>query len=150
MRRRLSRRRRAGAPAWAPRREPAGARVEQPFELGGRHGAREQVALPVVAAEGAQCRLLRRLLDPLGDRLQAQGTRHVHHRAGERRGGRLLGDAVDEGHAQLEHVHRVAAQVGDRGVAVAEVVDGHAHAEARVARRAARARARAARRSPSR
>ena len=64
-------------------------------------------------------------------RHHAQAELAGHGDGGARDGGVLggAGDSAHEGLVDLEHVDRELLEVGDRGVAGAEVVDGQAHAE---------------------
>ena len=98
-------------------------------------GRAEQEALAQLAAEGDEP-------VALDDRLHSLGHRGHAHRVGEDDGGRDDGvvlrtaarQARDERLVDLELVgHREAADVLERGVAGAEVVDGEPHAEVRAA-----------------
>ena len=78
--------------------------------------------------ELAQARRLRGRLGRLGDGLEAHDAGHLDD--GRDEGVRAVGAAepAHEGAVDLEDVDGQGAQVVERGVAHAEVVDGHAHA----------------------
>src|SRR5690349_247916 len=92
-----------------PRREPLD-------EVGCRQGPREQVALAESAAECGEGGLLDLLLDPFGDRAQAERVAERDDRAGEGGVAAAAGDAVHERPVDLEDVHREALQVAERRV----------------------------------
>lgn len=83
-----------------------------------------EIALGQVATELAQGGSLGLGLYALGDHRQRQHLPQLDHRGGD--GGRVapMLHAVDEASVQLQHRDRESAQVGQRGVAGAEVVDG--------------------------
>ena len=90
---------------------------------------REEVALGVVAAEPAQLRELGLVLDPLGDHVQREGAGHADDRLDDRRALLLDPERVDEGAVDLQRVEGEAVEVGERGVAGAEVVEDEPHAD---------------------
>ena len=81
------------------------------------------------ATQRDQRRRLRRGLDTLGDALLVEGTSEVHHGIDDRGVALVDADARDEGAVELDRVDREAAQVGQRRVAGAEVVECDPHAE---------------------
>jgi hypothetical protein len=86
-------------------------------------------ALAEGAAEALQLAGLGLLLDAHGDHLEADQVGDAEDGVGQ---GRLLGpveQAVDERLGQLQRVHGEALEVGQGGVAGAEVVDGQVDAE---------------------
>jgi hypothetical protein len=91
----------------------------------------EQVALRVAAAGAAQLGELLGVLDALGDDADAELPRR--RRDGDQdsrgRGGRRAVERADERAVELDHVDRQLAEMAQRGVAGAEVVEGDAHAE---------------------
>src|SRR5829696_2445614 len=89
----------------------------------------EPVALALLAAEGDQVGRLLGLLDALGHGVELEGVAELHDGVGQ--GGVLPtpADPVDERLVDLEDVDREAAQVAERRVAGAEVVDGQQHPE---------------------
>ena len=89
----------------------------------------EEVALGVVAAEPAQLRQLHLVLDPLGDHVERERPRHPDDRLDDRRPLLLHPERVDEGAVDLQRVEGEAVEVGERGVAGAEVVEDEPHAE---------------------
>ena len=130
--RRRCRRRRSAQQRIPGRRDPRIERAplaEQAGDLLRCERAREEVALGVVAAEAAQLRELRLVLDPLGDRVEREGPGHADHRLDDRRALLLDAEAVDEGAVDLQRVEGEAVEVGERGVAGAEVVEDEANAE---------------------
>ena len=74
---------------------------------------------------GQQMRLLG-LLAPFGDHLQPQRPRHGDDVRRHRAAGGLGAQGIDEALVDLQHVHRQLLQVGEAGIAGAEVVDGDA------------------------
>ena len=69
------------------------------------------------------------LLDAFGDRLDRQRLAELHEHVHERLGLGRFADAGDERTIDLQHVDREPAQVRERRVAGAEVVDRDPHAE---------------------
>ena len=92
-------------------------------------GAREVVALAEVAADLAQHVELRAGLDALGDDLEADGLGEADDQAHERRVVVGEREALDELARDLQRVERQVAQVAERRVAGAEVVERELHAE---------------------
>ena len=92
------------------------------------HGSGEEIALPEVAAGGAQPVGLRAGLDTLGDDADPQAV-------GERDDGiddravRHFVEAEHERAVDLEHVERQVLEVGERRVARPEVVEDEPHTE---------------------
>src|SRR5262245_35864287 len=94
-----------------------------------RDGGREQEPLVFVASVAVEELHLAGLLDALGHHPEAELAGHGDGGARDRG---VLGGARDpahEGLVDLEDVDRELLEVGHRGVAGAEVVDGEAHAE---------------------
>ena len=102
---------------------------EQAGDLLGRQRPREEVALRVVAAEAAQLGELGLVLDPLGDHVERERPGHADDRLDDRRPLLLDAERVDERAVDLQRVEGEAVEVGERGVAGAEVVEDEAHAE---------------------
>ena len=100
-----------------------------PADLLGPQRLVEEVALAEVALEAAQLAELDFVLDPLGDHVERERPGHPDHRLDDRRP--LLFDAerVDEGAVDLQRVEGITVEVGERGVAGAEVVEDEADAE---------------------
>src|SRR6185312_15370536 len=90
----------------------------------------EQEALTDVALLLAQERELAVILDPLGDGLDAQRLAEFDEGVDQARSLRVVGQAGDERAVDLQCIHGELAQVPERGVARAEVVDRDPHAEA--------------------
>src|SRR5690606_37464174 len=67
---------------------------------------------------------------PFGDRLHAQVAGQADDRFDDRHIGRVGVDVDDEVAVDFQHVGRQLFQVGEGGVAGAEVVQRHLHAEA--------------------
>src|SRR3954447_11918704 len=104
-------------------REPRG-------ELVARHRSGEQVALGDPDARGLERVGLLGELDALGDGLQAERLADEQHGARDVVGaGRRVRGGGAEAAVDLDLVDRERAEVGERGVARAEVVDRDAHAE---------------------
>ncbi len=94
-----------------------------------RHRPCHQVSLSEAAAHRPQQFELLRALDPLGHDLDAEVMPDLDDRAGQH-GQRAVGaEASHERRVDLDDVDRQLAQVGERGVASAEVVDGQPDAE---------------------
>src|SRR4051794_7629737 len=87
-------------------------------------GRGEQVALRQPGAAVAEVGALQLLLDALGHDLQVQRAAEVDQPAQDRRHGLLVLDRADEGAVDLEDVDGELAQVRQRRVAGAEVVEG--------------------------
>ena len=108
--------------------EGAGARGAR--QLVGRSGAAEQVALVGVAAALGEQGALGFGLHAFGDHLQAHGVRQRDDGAGD---GGVVGvhqHVAHEGVVDLQFGQRQALEIGERGVAGAEVVEREAHAQA--------------------
>src|SRR4051794_12452932 len=86
-------------------------------------GGREQVALAEPAPDGAQRLQLVDRLHALGHDAQADRLREVDHQAHEGLVALVDGDRVHERLGDLDHVQRQRAQVAQRRVARAEVVE---------------------------
>src|SRR5436309_5217639 len=95
--------------------------------LGGGQGRAEEVALKLVAAEPLEPAHLLLLLDPLGDHVDLQAHGEGDHRRRHLLAAAGLADGVHEGAVELEGVDREGGEIGERGVAGAEVVDGDPH-----------------------
>ena len=87
------------------------------------------MALGVVAAQPPQLRELGLVFDPLGDHVEGERPGHADDRLDDRRPLLLDAERVDELAVDLERVEREAVEVGERGVAGAEVVEDEPHAE---------------------
>ena len=100
-------------------------------ELARGHRLADEVALGEVAPEVAQQVERRAVLDALGDHAQAHGVAEVDRRADELQVALLAvgAEAGDERAVELELAHGEVAQVRERGVAGAEVVDRDEHAD---------------------
>ena len=104
---------------------PAGEHLHD-LSNGDRTG--EEVALPEGAAHLAEAVSLRRLLDPLGDRLQVERAGEADDRLHEPCLAWVVDDVVDELLGDLQLVDREPLQVAERREPGAEVVDRDAHA----------------------
>ena len=123
----------------ARRRLRMGERREEVVDVTGAERPGEHEALAAVALLFLQLAELLVLLDALGERLQAELLAELHERVEERPRLDRVGDRRDERTVDLQDVDRELAQVRERRVAGAEVVDRDADAE-RPSRRAAGAR----------
>ena len=99
-------------------------------KLGRRQGAREQVALHLVAVVAAQQIELLARLHPLGDHLELQALGERDDRLRDRGVVGVGRDVLDERLVDLEGADREALEVAERGVAGPEVVDREPDAEA--------------------
>ena len=88
----------------------------------------EQVALALVALFGDQELRLRFGLDAFGDDAQAEGVAERDGRAAHGARFVIVADFFDERAVDHDAVERAAAQLAERHVAGAEIVDEHAHA----------------------
>jgi hypothetical protein len=104
----------------------------------GRHGRGDAGALADVAAQVQQRARLRRGLDAFGHDGAAEGAGQADHAFDDGAVLRVVEHVVHEAAVDLEHVHRQALEVGQRGVAGAEVVQRKAHADALAARQQGR------------
>ena len=104
-----------GANGW-PVRQPG----QQLFKV---HGASDEVPLHPVAAEGADQLKILDGLDPFGHRRQAELARHPHAPFENRPSGRILASATDEAPVQLQLSERHAAELLERRVPDAEIID---------------------------
>src|SRR3954454_23429601 len=104
-------------------------RGEEPADLLGGERPGEDEALAAVAALLLQPLELLALLDPFGQRLEVQRLAEAHERVDELTGRTRLGDRLDERLVDLQRVDREPAEVRERRVAGAEVVDGDAHTD---------------------
>ena len=86
-------------------------------------------ALALAAAQIPQAVGLFGGLDTFGGHAEAEGSRQRNDRFHDGIALGLLRQARDEGAVDLQYVDRESAEVGKRGVAGAEIVDGKAHAE---------------------
>src|SRR4051812_24387491 len=105
------------------------AAVQQVAHRGGVERGREEVALADVAAQAGHGIELALELDALGDDLHVERAAQLDHRADQSRVGRVLAEVLHERAVHLHGVDRELAQVGERRVAGAEVVDRDPHAE---------------------
>lgn len=96
----------------------------------GRQRLAEIVTLDFVAAMCRQKGGLQRVLDTLGDRGQLEAAGECDDGADDRLVAGVTTDAGDEGTVDLQRIDGQALQVGERGVARAEIVDGQMDAEA--------------------
>ena len=101
----------------------------------------EQVALATVAVLALELGVLLGLLDPLGQGLETEGLAQLDQGADQRPGLGRVGHGGDERAVDLEGVDGELLEIGQRGVAGAEVVDGDAD-PGRLERRPAGARRR--------
>src|SRR4051794_377997 len=94
------------------------------LELARRLWPAEVIPLQEVALERDQALELALRLDALGHRPHAERAGHADDRRDDRRVAlSVLAEVVDEGAVDLDHLDRVLAQVAERGVARAEVVE---------------------------
>src|SRR4051812_11376731 len=105
-----------------------GGRQDRLEEITERRGGAEQVALALVALLGDQELRLRFGLDALGHDTQAEGVTERDGRAAHGAGLVIVPDLFDERSIDHDAVERTAAQLAERYVAGAEIVDEHAHA----------------------
>ncbi len=98
-------------------------RAQPALELARRHRAGEVVALDLVAAPQAEQRAGLGAVDALGDHAHAEPAPEVHQRVHDRGVALVVGDAHDERAVDLEHVDVQLLEVGEPGVAGAEVVE---------------------------
>src|SRR5699024_402963 len=110
-----------------PRRSRPSAARELADELAGGQGTIEQVALQVVAAARGEEVALGLGLDALGDHLQAEAVAEGDDGGGDLAVGAVLADVPHEAAVDLQQVDIELAQVGERRVARAEVVDRQRH-----------------------
>ena len=96
---------------------------------GGVERTCEQEALAAVAVLVPQQRELLLLLDALGEGLDRERLAELHEGVDQRLALLVALSTRDERAVDLQRVDREALQVGERGVAGAEVVDRDAHAE---------------------
>src|SRR2546423_10680103 len=101
---------------------------EEAIDLRTCHGLGEIVALPDLAAQGMDLPCLLDRLDALRDDRQIEGMAQAGHRVDDRSVLAVATQARDEGPVDLELVHREALEIGQAGVARAEVVDGQLYA----------------------
>ena len=99
-----------------------------PVDRLGSAGARQAEALAVIALLLEKEARLSGLLDALGDHLQPQVVRQTDYRTGDRGVLAVIRQAGDEALVDLQLVHVHALEPQQRGVAGAEVVDGHVEA----------------------
>src|SRR3954468_7625127 len=100
------------------------ARAQPPGDVRRRHRPGVQVALDLVDPERAEQVVLLHLLDALRDDAEAQRVGDVNDGTYDGSVGRAPRDAGDERLVDLDLVDRQALEVGQRGVAGPEVVDG--------------------------
>ena len=103
--------------------------VEQGFEVVALHRRAAVEALEDIAAFVAQRVELALRFDTFGDDFHRQAVRHGDHGAGYRQIVAAVRQVADEGAVDLEDVHRQFLEVGERGVAGAEIVNGEADTE---------------------
>src|SRR3984957_5545758 len=118
-----------GWPAGRLPRGPDPFRPHEGFDAGGGHRPGDQEALPVVAGPLAQRAELAGLLDALGDDPQAELAADLHHGLGQQGQGVVVAEARHERRVDLDDVQWHLAQVGQRRVPDAEVVDGQPHSQ---------------------
>ena len=107
----------------------AGPVGEQLVEGRCRHRAAPVVALASVAAEGHEVVELLGGLDALGHDREADAVAHLDDAVHDGPVGAVGGEPPDERLVDLQHRHRQAAEVAERGVPGAEVVHGQLHAD---------------------
>jgi hypothetical protein len=95
-----------------------------------RHGRGDAGALADVAAQIQQHSRLGRRLDAFGHHRAAEGAGQADHAFDDGAVLRVVEHVVHETAIDLQHVDRQPLQVGQRGVAGAEVVEREAHAQA--------------------
>ena len=105
------------------------ARGQPAVELRRRQRAAEQEPLRHVAFQGGEHVEHLGRLDALGDDLEPEMAREVDGRAHDRRVGRVVGHADDEGAVDLDLVQGQALEVGQGRVTGAEVVQRQSHAQ---------------------
>ena len=112
---------RIGLPAGGPGRDGLG-----------RHGPRDAVALAQLAAQVEQHLAVVHGFHALGDDLAVEGPRQAEHAFEDGQVVGVVEHVAHEALVDLELVHGQALEVGQRGVAGAEVVqrEGHAHVAA--------------------
>ena len=89
----------------------------------------EVVALRQATAFGVEHRELLGALDALGDRVEAEAAAEAEERAQDRLRARIVLQRADEGAVELDLVEREAAQIAERGMADAEIVERDPHAQ---------------------
>ena len=89
----------------------------------------KEESLASVDVLGGELRTLVVVLDALGDGFEPERLAQLDHGVDERHRLGSVGDPRHEGSVDLQHVDGELSQVGQRRVAGAEVVDGHAHPE---------------------
>jgi len=102
---------------------------EQVVDRGLRLGPSEVVALPAVHAEGAEGGSLFKGFDPFGGDQQPEIVGEDDDGADDRQVRAGPADAGNKGSVDLDRVDGDVAQVAERGVAGAEVVDRQADTE---------------------
>jgi hypothetical protein len=90
------------------------------------HGFTEEPALRVANAASSEEAGLGFSFDALGDHLEMERMGHFNDVQDDLTGGAIGLDGVDEGPVDFECIERERLQAGERGVAGAEIVDGHA------------------------
>src|SRR5579859_2954073 len=105
----------------------AGSELEKPFDAVDLKGSAEQEALAEVALLTLEATQLVRLLDPLPERLEPERLAKLDQALDDRCGFARGGDPSDERAVDLDRVEREGAEVGERAVAGAEVVDRDPH-----------------------
>nr|GFD35011.1 hypothetical protein [Tanacetum cinerariifolium] len=89
----------------------------------------EQITLHVIAAMLTEEFQLRGRFDAFGHDLEVQGVGHEDDRLNDFHVLRRFRDVDDERPVDLDRVQRKALEIGQGGIARAEVVDGQAHAQ---------------------
>src|SRR5437868_489657 len=102
---------------------------EQGLHARSGHRPGDQESLAELAAHLAQRDELPWLLDALGDDLEPEVPADLDHGPGQQRERGVVTEPGDERGIDLDDVQRELAQVGERGVAGPEVVDGQLHAQ---------------------
>ena len=138
---------RSGSTGWAARKAPTKSRARNSGPARARlryapraRGARDlprplrrrepdQRPLQIVAAPFGQHRGRRLVLHPFGDRLETEPPPQIDQRVDEGAVVLRLHEVLHEGAIDLDEVDAELAQIAERGVAGAEIVDGDAAAQ---------------------
>ena len=103
--------------------------AEERRTLGSGRRTSEEVALSLLAAQLLQESELARGLDALSDRAEMQVVCQANQGGDDARRVLVLLDARDEGTVDLDAIDGQLMQVAQRGIAGAEVIEGHANSQ---------------------